>query len=260
MVVSPSYILDGIRGISGFTQRTLDLQDRAVLYRRDRVLVDCRSMFHVVEDSQTGEWTSKLPTEAQSAYSSILTSIIDRHIIGNFQNITSNQYKGCFLFFKTVRDEMPVSLSVLRDGILAHYDTWLSPICYPQLTEATSAETVHSVLKEIQKRKVVDYYDRSYDLYGRRKVPYSDIMTLGEFAAYRLIMSHGTIQDLIHPDTLAVLQRALVIHRSVVPFASGDETLTHLIHNLATFRTNEDLEGFCADVVRTYASELDLFS
>ena len=260
MVASPSAIWDGIRTLTSHTRGMLDQQNPVIKDRISNVIMNCRSLFRVTYDPDKMEYRSSLPVEGQMACSNILTSVIDRQIIGNFSNLKIDQYKGCFMFFRAVTDEMPVSLRAFRVGILAHYNAWLSPIYYPQLVSSTTAETVHPILKEIRDRGLVDYYGPSYDFYGQGKVPYLNPLTLGEFAAYRLIMGHRTIQDLIHLDTLAMLQRALVIHGSILPLAHGDEILTHLIHNLATFATEADLEKFCAEAARDSAARLDLFS
>ena len=211
-----------------------------------------RDLFRI-RPEQTGRgYSSKLSTGCQTALSRALIVIADQQFGQfKFQGISDLEFRNCYQFFNAVRDEAPVSLPIFREHVMEFYPKGLSYICYPQLLASIEPQETSGILHSIWGRGLDTYFSDAGEVFGELKVPYKEPLTLGEFSVYRLRMGHRTAADIMQEEILTLLQRALGLQARLLSLAGSDDSVLHLIHNLATFGCMADLEKFCREAPKS---------
>ncbi len=204
-----------------------------------------RELFRVSPE-RTG--ATYLSTACMNAISGALIKITDQQFgLFRFQGVSDTEFRNCYRFFNAVRDESPVSLPVLREHVMGFYPRGLSYIYYPQLLRAEEPHESSDLLHAVWESGLGAYYQDTGEIFGPMKVPYREPLTVGEFSVYRLRMGHGTVSDIMHIETLALLKEALGLQSRLLSFRANGEAEIHLIHNLSTFGYSADLEEFCRE-------------
>jgi len=207
-------------------------------------LLASRELFRVSPE-RTG--ATYLSTACMNAISGALIKITDQQF-GHFkfQGISDAEFRNCYQFFNAVRDESPVSLPVLKEHMEGFYPRGLSYIYYPQLLSTEEPHESSDLLHTVWGSGLGAYYQDTGEIFGPMKVPYRDPLTVGEFSVYRLRMGHGTVSDIMHIETLALLKEALGLQSRLLSFGVGDEEI-NVFCNLATFGSMDDLAEFCRE-------------